>query len=65
MREEAGCGLDPASVLLLWAVPALIETDFRGDTVIFPRALPEGAALGNAAVTAVEERTVLSAIVLR
>ena len=65
VSEETGYGLNPASVLLFWAVPALLETDVHRDTVIFPRSLPEGAASGNAAVTALAERVTASAIVLR
>lgn len=65
VSEETGYGLNPASILLFWAVPALIETDSHGDSVIFPASLPEGSAVGCAAVTALEERVTASEIVLR
>lgn len=56
LREETACGLDPACVILSWAVPVLLETDFGGDTVIFPRTLPEGVIAGNPAISALDER---------
>jgi hypothetical protein len=61
LREEIGYGLDPAAVLLSWAVPVLIETDFRGDTVVFPPALPDGVTAGNPAISALDERGMATA----
>lgn len=65
LKEEIAYGLDPASVILSWAVPVLIETDFRGDTVVFPHVLPEGATAGNPAISALDERRIASATTLR
>lgn len=54
--EEIAYGLDPAAVILSWAVPVEIETDSRGDAIIFPRSLPEGVTAGNPAISALDER---------
>lgn len=56
LGEEIAYGLDPTAVILSWAVPVEIETDFRGDAVIFPRSLPEGVTAGNPAISALDER---------
>lgn len=59
--EQVAYGLDPDAVILSWAVPVLIETDFRGETIIFPDSLPEGETAGNPAVSALDERWMASA----
>ena len=56
LREEIAYGLNPASVILSWAVPVEIETDFRGEAVVFPRSLPEGVTVGNPAISSLDER---------
>lgn len=56
LREEIAYGLNPQSVILSWAVPVEIETDFRGEAVLFPRSLPEGVTVGNPAISALDER---------
>ena len=61
LREEIAYGLNPSSVILSWAVPVEIETDFRGEAVIFPRSLPEGVPVGNPAISALDERELATA----
>jgi len=64
LLEEAGYGLNLADVLLFWAVPVQIENDFRGDTLLFPSTMPEGAAAGHKSVTALDEREMATALAL-
>lgn len=56
LREEFAYGLDPAAVIVCWAVPAEIETDPRGEAVIFPTSLPAGVTAGNPAISALDQR---------
>jgi hypothetical protein len=65
LANELQFGLDPADVMLFWAVPVQIENNFRGETVIFPHALPEGVTAGNPSVTAMDEREMAMAVALR
>ncbi len=41
IRQEMGCGLDPSLVVLLWAVPAAVETTVFGDVRVIPERAPE------------------------
>jgi len=41
VREEIRCGLDPALVLLYWAVPARIETTAFGELRVSPEQPPD------------------------
>jgi hypothetical protein len=41
IRREMGCGLDPSLVVLLWAVPATVETTVFGDVRVIPDRAPE------------------------
>lgn len=61
LSEEIAYGLDPGSVILSWAVPVEIETDFRGDATIFPRSLPEGVTAGNPAISTLDQRRLAAA----
>lgn len=40
-RGEMRCGLDPSLVVLLWAVPAAVETTVFGDVRVIPERAPE------------------------
>jgi len=65
LANEVKFGLDLADVLIFWAVPIEIENDFRGDTVLFPDALPDGVTAGNPSITALDERDMAMAVALR
>ena len=65
LANEVQYGLDLADVMLFWVVPVQVENNLRGETVIFPHALPEGVTAGNPAVTALDERNMASAVALR
>ncbi len=41
IRQEMRCGLDPSLVVLLWAVPAAVETTVFGDVRVIPERAPE------------------------
>jgi hypothetical protein len=41
IRHEMRCGLDPSLVVLLWAVPATVETTVFGDVRVAPERAPE------------------------
>ena len=51
--------------MLFWVIPVEIENNFRGETVVFPDALPEGVTAGNPSVTALDERDMATALALR
>jgi hypothetical protein len=65
LANEAQFGLDLADVMLFWVAPVQIENNLRGDTVIFPDALPEGVTAGNPSVTGMDEREMAMALALR
>lgn len=65
LASEVQFGLDLADVMLFWTVPVEIENNFRGETVVFPHALPEGVTAGNPSVTALDESDMAMAVALR
>jgi len=65
LANELQYGLDLADVMLFWVIPVEIENNFRGETVVFPDALPEGVTAGNPSVTALDERDMATALALR
>jgi hypothetical protein len=65
LRQETEHGLDMRQVLLLWALPARIERDWRGDVILFPPSMPEGLIAGNPSVSAIAEKAMAAAKALR
>jgi hypothetical protein len=65
LANEVQYGLSLADVMLFWVVPVQVENNLRGETVIFPHALPEGVTTGNPSVTALDEREMATAAALR
>jgi hypothetical protein len=41
IHQEMRCGLDPSLVVLMWAVPAAVETTVFGDVRVIPDRAPE------------------------
>lgn len=64
LATEVQFGLDLADVMVFWTVPVEIENNSRGETVVFPRALPEGVTAGNPTVTALDKRDMATALAL-
>ncbi|HSP54190.1 MAG TPA: hypothetical protein VLS25_01260 [Dehalococcoidia bacterium] len=64
LANEVQFGLNLADVLLFWVIPVQIENDFRGETIIFPHALPEGVTAGNPSLAALDERDMSTALAL-